>query len=135
MYRHAAVALFIGLSLAACGGVTDPSQNTKDIFPGSISPIGVGNNWIGSFNVAKTGELTIAVATMTPQIPTSVFFAVGYGLNQGGSCQPLSQNTASTVGFPAISGVQITPGSYCVFVIDEGFFTVPETFTVSVSHP
>lgn len=134
MYRHAAVALFIGLSLAACGGVTDPSRNQQESFPGTIKP-GAGNSMTYAFNVANTGELTITVTNMTPSIPTSTVFSVGYGLSQSGSCQPINYNTLSTVGFPAISGIQITPGAYCAFIQDEGLFTVSETFTLVVSHP
>jgi hypothetical protein len=134
MYRHAAVALFIGLSLAACGGVTSPSQNTKDSFSNTINP-GAGASFSYTFNVANTGELTITVTNMTPSISTSTVFTVGYGLSQSGSCQPINYNTLSTVGFPALSGIQITPGAYCAFIQDEGLFTVPETFTLVVSHP
>jgi hypothetical protein len=135
MYRHAAVALFIALSLAACGGVTDPSQNTKETITGTISPPGNGSSFSANFNVAKTGELTIAVTAMTPGIPTSTFFTVGYGLASSSGCQPLQVNQFSTVATAALSGIAITPGGYCVFVIDEGLFTTSETFTISVSHP
>ena len=136
MYRHAAVALFIALSLAACGGVTDPSKNKQETFGnGDVLKPGVQASFSYPFNVANTGELTIAVTSMNPVVPTNTFFTVGYGIPQSGLCSPINYNTASTVGFPAISGDPVTAGPYCVFIQDEGFLTVPETFTISVSHP
>ena len=134
MYRHLAVAFVIAVSLAACGGVTDPSQNQKESFPGTISH-GQGNVVSFPFSVSKTGELTITVTTMTPTIPTSTYFGVGFGTGVSNSCQPIQFNQVATVGAAAISGYPVTPGSYCAFLIDEGFFTTTETFTMVVSHP
>ena len=134
MYRHAAVAFLIAVSLAACGGVTDPSQNTQSPFSGTLNP-GVGSfqNW--GFSVSKSGELSITVTTMTPVIPTSTYFEVGFGNSISGSCQPLQVNQTAIVGAAAISGYPVTPGAYCAFIVDEGFFTKAETYTMVVSHP
>jgi hypothetical protein len=134
MYRHAAVAFLIAVSLAACGGVTDPSQNAQSPFSGTLNP-GVGNfqNW--GFTVSKSGELSITVTTMTPVIPTSTYFEVGFGNSISGSCQPLQANQYAIVGAAAISGYPVTPGAYCAFIIDEGLFTKAETYTMVVSHP
>lgn len=135
MYRHAAVALLIALSLAACGGVTDPSQNTQQTFPPQTINPGSGNFNSVSFSVAKSGELSITVTSMTPVIPTSTYFEVGFGNTVSGSCQPLQINQFATVGNAAISGYPVTPGAYCAFLIDVGLFTVPETYTLVISHP
>jgi hypothetical protein len=136
MYRRIGLALLMAVSLAACGGVTDPSQNQQQSFspPQPLNP-GQGNFNSFSFTVSKSGELSITVTSMTPTIPTSTFFEVGFGNSVSGSCQPLQINQHATVGTAAISGYPITPGSYCVFLIDEGLFTVPETYTMVVSHP
>ncbi len=134
MYRCIGLALLMAASVAACGGVTDPSQNVKDPFSGIITP-GQGNYVSHPFTVSKSGELSITVTSMTPAIPTSTYFEVGFGNSVSGSCQPLQINQFATVGTAAIGGYPVTPGSYCVFLIDEGLFTVPETYTVVVSHP
>jgi hypothetical protein len=134
MYRHLAVAFVIAVSLAACGGVTDPSQNTQESKSGTITP-GNGSFVSIPFSVSKTGELTITVTTMTPTIPTSTYFEVGFGTNVSNSCQPIQLNQFSTVGVAAISGYPVTPGSYCAFLIDEGLFTTTENFTMVISHP
>ena len=133
MYRHAAVAFLIAVSLAACGGVTDPSQNTQTPFSGTLNPGGPINSW--GFSVSKSGELSITVTTMTPVIPTSTYFEVGFGNSISGSCQPLQANQYAIVGAAAISGYPVTPGAYCAFIVDEGFFTKAETYTMVVSHP
>src|ERR1035437_3557140 len=137
MYRHAAVAFLIAVSLAACGGVTDPSQNTQTPFSGTLNPNpGVGGsfqNW--GFTVSKSGELSITVTTMTPVTPTNTYFEVGFGNSISGSCQPLQANQYAIVGAAAISGYPVTPGAYCAFIADEGFFTQAETYTMVVSHP
>lgn len=132
MYRHAAVAFLIAVSLAACGGVTDPSQNTQTPFSGTLN-LGQINSF--GFSVSKSGELSITVTTMTPVIPTSTYFEVGFGNSISGSCQPLQANQYAIVGAAAISGYPVTPGAYCAFIADEGLFTKAETYTMVVSHP
>jgi hypothetical protein len=134
MYRHLAVAVFIAGTLAACGGVTSPSNNTQETHTDTLKP-GVGAFFSYNFTVANTGELTIAITSLTPGVSTSTVFSVGYGIPQSNGCSPINFNTVATVGFPAISGTQITKGSYCAFIQDEGLITVPETFTLTVSHP
>src|ERR1035437_6070017 len=113
MYRHAAVAFLIAVSLAACGGVTDPSQNTQTPFSGTLN-LGQTNSW--GFSVSKSGELSITVTTMTPVVPTSTYFGVGFGNTVSGSCQPLQLNQFAIVGTAAISGYPVTPGAYCAFI-------------------
>ena len=134
MYRHAAVAFLIAVSLAACGGVTDPSQNQQESFSATLDP-GAGKSNFHGFSVSKSGELSITVTTMTPVIPTSTYFEVGFGNSISGSCQPLQANQYAIVGAAAISGYPVTPGAYCAFIIDEGLFTKAETYTMVVSHP
>jgi len=134
MYRHLAIAVFVAVTLAACGGVTSPSNNTQEPFTGTLQPV-AGSSFSYPFTVSNTGELTIAITALTPGVSTSTVFEVGYGIPQSGNCSPINFNTQATVGFPAISGDQITKGSYCAFIINEGLITVPETFTLTVSHP
>ena len=40
---------------AGCGGISEPSANTTDSFPGTVNPGGV---TIHQFSVSKTGEVT-----------------------------------------------------------------------------
>jgi len=134
MNRQRAVAVFMALTLAACGGVTSPSNNTQETHTDTLQP-GKSAFFSYPFNVANTGELTIAITALTPGVSTSTVFEVGYGIPQSGNCNPINFNTLATVGFPAISGDQITKGSYCAFILDEGLITVPETFTLTISHP
>jgi len=137
MYRHLAVAVFITVTLAACGGVTSPSNNKQETFGNGNDVLkpGVGASFSYPFTVSNTGELTIALTQLNPGVSTTTVFSIGYGIPQSGSCSPINFNTVATVGFPAISGDQVTKGSYCVFIQDEGLITVPETFTLTVSHP
>jgi hypothetical protein len=124
-------------ALAACGsGVVDPSQNKTETFSGTVN-MGAGNvsTPLITFNVSKTGEYTIKVTNMTPTIPSNQYFEVAYGQAVSGQCAGnFGANTLAVLGGIALSG-SIVPGSYCVAVVDEGFFTANETFTLTVSHP
>jgi hypothetical protein len=123
------VAIF---ATAGCGGVVDPSKNTTDTFTGTIQP-GNGNfGEIHTFNTSKSGEVTVKVTRFDP--PINVYFSIGYYQNLSTGCAPIQIANFAVVGTSAINGV-INPGSYCVVVFDQGGFTVPETYTLTVSHP
>ena len=120
-----------GLVVGGCNSVTDPSQNVTDTLSNTVQ---VGSYNFNSFNVGHAGEFSITLVSLTP--PASVFVSVSFGIPTGAACSPSQQpNTFSTPGHTVLSGQITSPGTYCVRVDDEGFFTVPETYTVQVSHP
>jgi hypothetical protein len=120
-------------TLAACGGVTDPSQNQTQTFNTTIQPGGVSDAL--PFNASKSGEITISVTSMNPTLPSGTFFSVVWGQVISGQCGTISVNSLAVVGATAISSA-ITPGSYCVAVADTyNAFKTAEQVTVSVSHP
>ncbi len=131
MFRlYAPVVLLV--TLAACGGVTDPSQNKTETFTDTIM---VGKSSVKTFNVPKTGEYLVKVVSMTPTISSNTYFYAAFGQSASGGCAAIQANTFAVVGSTVLSGAIISSGSYCVILGDEGFFTVDETYTITVSHP
>ncbi len=133
MYRRFGVALALAALVSACGGVVDPSNNQTETFTGTIQP-GSGNGDVKQVNITKSGEITVTVTSLTPTVPSGTFFVVGIGQSFSGQCSPIQANQFAVVGSAAISG-PVTPASYCVFILDEGFFTVAEDYVMKVSHP
>jgi hypothetical protein len=122
----------------SCGGVVDPSKNVTDTFTGTIPVQGTSSGH--AFSTNKTGEYSIKVTALTPS--STLFFGtvLAQGLNDG-SCDTgglslpiIQQNSFGTVGTPVLSS-GIIPGRYCVFLFDIGTFTVPQNYTLTVSHP
>lgn len=132
MFRRFIPAVLLA-SLAACGGVTDPSKNQNETLSGTIQP---GSSNAQPFSASKSGEISITVTSMNPTLPSGTFFAVGWGVPVSGQCSPnFGFNTLVVVGANAISNA-ITPGSYCVVVSDYyGSFKTAEQYTMTVSHP
>ena len=127
------IPVFLLAALAACGGVTDPSQNQTQTFSGTIQPGGFSDTF--PFNASKSGEITITVTSLNPTVPSGTFFSVLWGQMVGSQCSTLSVNSLAIVGSTAISNA-ITPGSYCVAVADTySSFKTAEQFTLTVSHP
>jgi hypothetical protein len=114
----------------SCGGVTDPSQNQVETLSNVVQP---GSFASSPFNVAHPGEYTVTLISLTP--PASVFVLASLANLVSGQCvSPIQQNSLASPGHIVLSG-SINPGSYCVAISDEGVFSVPETYTVQVSHP
>jgi len=130
MVRRIAAVLLLA-SLPACGGVSSPSNNKTETFPGVVPKGGVGPVVI--FN-SKSGELTITVTNLTPTVPSSTQFALVYGQSISGTCQGIDQRFV-TVGFP-VTEVTYSSGLYCVQLTDYfGLFPADETYTLTVNHP
>src|SRR5205823_5656535 len=110
-------------TLAACGGVVDPSKNQTQTFPGTV-PVG-SSGPLHTFNVSKGGEISAVVTSFTPTLPSGTLFEVIYGQVVSGQCSPLSVNQFAVVGATVVSGA-IIPGTYCIAIVDEGFFKVNE---------
>ena len=127
------IPVFLLVALAACGGVTDPSQNQNQNFNGTIQPGGVSETF--QFNASKSGEITITVTNMNPTLPSGTFFSVVWGRVVSGQCGTVGVNSLAIVGATAVSSA-ITPGSYCVAVADTySAFKSAEQVTLTVSHP
>ena len=124
--------------LAACSGPTDPSKNASEQFTGSVQPLQFGP--VHTFTVANTGEITVAMNAMTPG---NAFLAIEYGQPVSPtSCGPIQQGLVSNTNLnrTVLSGQIIIKGTYCVQVFDAINFvgaplTVPQNYTITVSHP
>jgi hypothetical protein len=133
--RVAAAALLAALAATGCGGIVDPSKNVTETFPGTI-PV-QGTSSCCSFSTSKQGEFTIKVTSLAPTGGAFFGTVLAYAASDGscvGSLQPIQQNSFGTANTPALTGL-IYPGRYCIFLFDIGSFTVPQTYTLTVSHP
>lgn len=119
-------------ALAACGGIVDPSQNQTQTFTGTVAVQGSGT--VHTFNVTKGGEISAMVTSFNPALASGTFFEVIYGQVISGQCSLLSANQFAVTGATVVSGA-IVPGTYCIQIIDEGFFKVSEDYVLQVSHP
>lgn len=122
--------LLTGLVVAGCGGITDPSQNNVETLSAVVQP---GSFSFNAFTVSKPGEYSVTLVSLNP--PASIFVLASLANFISGQCvSPIQQNSLASPGHIVLSG-SINPGSYCVAIADEGVFSVPETYTVQVSHP
>jgi len=121
-------------ALAACGGVTDPSNNQNQTFNGSIDPASTSQPQF--FNASKSGEITVSVTAMNPTLPSGTFFTVAWGQAVSNQCLlNLGANALAVVGATALSSA-ITPGQYCVAIQDTyAAFKTTEQYSLTVSHP
>ena len=134
MHRRLGIAVVVAVIAAACGGVVDPSKNQVETFTGTIQ---VGGLYFipQTFQITKTGEISVTVTSLTPAVASGTYFTVALGQSISGQCATAIQvQQFAVVGVAAING-PITPGSYCVVLGDSGLFTVNEDFSVRVSHP
>jgi hypothetical protein len=124
--RFVAVAL-VALAAFACGGVSNPSTNQTETFMAIVQP--GGSPGTHPFSASKSGEISVTVTSINPTF--NGFLTVAW---LGSGCNGVVQaNQFAVVGTAAISG-PIQKGSYCIGVFDSGF-SVPEQYTVSISHP
>ncbi len=133
--RFAAAIAVAGLITMSCGGIVDPSQNKVETFSGTLAAGGGGQS-AHAFTAANGGELTVKVTALSPISQTFIGIAWTQAASDG-NCNGavLFSTNFAQLNVPAISGARVTSGKYCIVVYDVGAFTVPETYTVSVSHP
>ena len=125
-----AVASLVTL-LSACGGISDPSQNTVVDFTQTIAP---GEGKVHEFDVSRrNGEYTATIVAMAPT--QSTILQIFLGNVVGGVCAPLmSPVVARLSNQPSLSGT-ISKGHYCIQVFDQFIISTPQTYTLRVSHP
>ena len=85
------------------------------------------------FSASKTGEISVKLTALAPTSNATVGLLWTQG-GSDGSCGGLLQQAFAQLNVPAISG-PIISGRYCIVVQDIGFISVPQTYTISVSHP
>jgi hypothetical protein len=130
LLRSAAAALAIGaLFIIGCGGVTDPSKNMVENFPGVVEP--GGPPFERKFTINNLGEYSVKITALSPT-PTAY---LGVALRQGGNCEFPFDSTFATLNVQALGGPIFQKGAYCLWVFDPGTLTVAQNFTVTVSHP
>ena len=117
------------LTIAGCGGITDPSKNTVESFPGTLA---VGGSAAHQFSSDK-GEISIKLSALAPTSNATVGLIWTQAASDG-SCAGILQQAFAQLNVPAISGVVIS-GRYCIVIQDIGAFAVPQTYTIAVSHP
>jgi len=125
-----AVVALAALGAASCGGVTDPSKNNVDTLSGTLNP---GDNIClqQTVNVGNGGEYTVKITALQPT-PTAVLLV---GLWQGAGCVALVDQRYAQLNQVALSGPFYQKGTYAISVTDPGVLTVPQTFTITISHP
>jgi len=127
----ATVLAVAGLVAVNCGGITDPSKNTIEPFSGTL-PVGLSVEH--RFSASKNGEISVKLTALAPTSNGLVGLAWVQAANDG-ACTPTTyQQTFAQLNVPAIAGA-IPSGKYCIIVYDIGQFTVPQTYTIAVSHP
>src|SRR5204862_4915018 len=101
--------------LAACGGYVDPSKNQTENITGTIPVAGVGDP--KTFNVSKSGELSIKLTSLTPTVALGTFVGFAWGQVFSGTCQPFGGYGPAAVG-QTVASTSITPGTYCIIMAD-----------------
>jgi hypothetical protein len=101
-------------------------------FSGTLSPQGVAGHF---FNVSKTGEYTVKITALAPTSNALVGLAL-VAANSDQSCTQsiFQQNNFASLNVQALGG-QIISGRYCALIFDVGGISVPQTYTITVSHP
>jgi hypothetical protein len=128
--RSAATALAVaGLLSMSCGGVVDPSKNVTETFSGTLA---VQGGATFPFDVNHGGEFSVKLTQLSPTVTAIVLLR--WGVAVGSDCQPIQQNNA-VLNQTALAGAVLQTGRYCVAIFDIGFLSVPQTYTISVSHP
>jgi hypothetical protein len=126
----AAIVVLAALGAVSCGGVTDPSKNRVDTLSGTLNPSE--NQCLQqTVNVSNGGEYTVKITALQPT-PTAVLLV---GLWQGAGCVALVNQSYLQLNGTPLAGPFYQKGTYAIQVADPGVLTVPQTFTITVSHP
>jgi hypothetical protein len=131
----AAAALVVCCSGAACGGITDPSQNANDPFSGVINH-GDAIKFF-PFTTSKTGEVSAKFTVLTP-VTNAIVGVLLAQAGSGGSCAGdlglVNRNDFAQLNVSVFLG-QLPARQYCIGVYESQPLTQAENFTIVVSHP
>jgi hypothetical protein len=131
-FRAAFVLAVAGALSVSCGGIVDPSKNQVDTVSGTIAVGGRGP--AHPFSSPKTGEISVKITALAPSSGTLVGMLWAQSSSAGACDGQLLFNTVAQLNVPAISN-QILSGNYCIQLYDAGYFSVAQTYTVTISHP
>lgn len=122
---------FASLVGAACKGITTPSSNQSEQFPGTLQPKGANSH---VFSVSKTGEFTAKLTAWAPNSQILAGMAWTLAANDNSCTTGLQQNNFVILNAQGIFG-QISSGKYCIIIFDPGTLTAAQTYTITISHP
>jgi len=120
---------------AACGGITDPSQNTIETFSGVINHGDAIKFY--PFTSSKTGEVSAKFTALAPVTNAIVGVLLAQAAGDGscnGDLGLINRNDFAQLNVSVFLG-QLPGRRYCLGVYESQTLTQPETFTVTVSHP
>jgi hypothetical protein len=115
---------------ASCGGINDPSKNTDESFSGTLQVGGANRH---PFTSSKTGEISVKLTALAPTSNALIGLLWTQAANDG-TCAGLLQQAFAQLNVPAIAG-PVSSQRYCIIVQDIGGISVPQTYTLVVSHP
>src|SRR6185295_956407 len=131
----AAAALVVCCSSAACGGITDPSQNATQSFNGVLNH-GDAPKFF-PFTSGKTGEVSAKFTALAP-VSNVIIGVLLAQAGSGGSCTGdlglVNRNDFAQLNVSVFLG-QLPARQYCVGVYESQPLTQAENYTVVVSHP
>ena len=146
-FRLSLAGFLVASALAAgCGGFVDPANNVSETFTGTIPAPTIVNGVsvlgfaVSRFTVSKNGEFFVTLDSLTPPLPNNLPTEVLITAEAGGDCVAALQQLQGGHTLNAIAGKQvlsgvITPAKYCLWIFDEGDFSGPETFSITIKHP
>jgi hypothetical protein len=127
-----------GLLASACSGISDPSNNTTEDFPGTVGPL-AGPGRVHVFE-SKQGEYTAKIIALSPTATTVLAVFLGQDAGDGNCTRIIGQAGLATLNSTGLSGT-IQKGHYCIQVYDPASelgsapLTADQTYTLRVSHP
>ncbi|HJZ73453.1 MAG TPA: hypothetical protein VKE51_17040 [Vicinamibacterales bacterium] len=131
----AAAALVVCCVSAACGGITDPSQNATETFTGVLNHGGPIQFF--PFTSSKNGEISAKFTSLTP-VSQAIVGVLLAQAGSGGSCAGdlglVNRNDFAQLNVSVFLG-QLPGRQYCIGVYESQTLTQAENFTVTVSHP
>jgi hypothetical protein len=119
-----------GLMAAGCGGITDPSKNTVENISATLAVGGLNQH---PFTSSKTGELSVKITALAPTSNAVLGLTWTQATNDG-TCAGGLQQAFAQLNVPAIAGA-VSSQKYCIIVQDIGGISVPQTYTIAISHP
>ncbi len=129
--RRRAAALLLALSVSACGGIIDPSKNTKDTFNGTLA---LGGTNVHPYSLARSGEVEVTITSLVPSV-TNGSIGVAMGQMVSGTCSPLAGYIAAGTLNRTVQFGVLNRGDVCVIVFDPSILTTPVAYVGTFSHP